>query len=166
MSNFSVRKMEEVLGYAHIRPSVLQAESHPYFRNDELVAWCTENKVHFTAYSPLGSPDSASLLERKGEHPNLMDDPAVLEISKRTGHDVGQVLLRWALQHKPNSSVLPKSVTPARIKGNLEGVLSWELNKDDMNTLSTLPVNQRMVDGSFWLNPKGPYRTLQDLWDA
>ena len=24
----------------------------------------------------------------------------------------------------------------------------------------------RMVDGSFWLSPDGPYRTLEDLWDG
>ena len=23
----------------------------------------------------------------------------------------------------------------------------------------------RMVDGSFWLHPKGPYVTMQDLWE-
>lgn len=24
----------------------------------------------------------------------------------------------------------------------------------------------RMVDGSMWLQPEGPYRTLNDLWDG
>eukprot|EP00959_Pyramimonas_sp_CCMP1952_P330886 6928997-Pyramimonas_sp.AAC.1 len=38
----------------------------------------------------------------------------------------------------------------------------WELSAADMDALSSLPTQQRMVDGSFWLNPSGPYRTLEE----
>jgi hypothetical protein len=31
--------------------------------------------------------------------------------------------------------------------------------------LLLLPLQQRMVSGVMWLSPKGPYRTLQELWD-
>jgi hypothetical protein len=30
---------------------------------------------------------------------------------------------------------------------------------------SWLRAQARYVDGSMWLQPEGPYRTLQDLWD-
>jgi diketogulonate reductase-like aldo/keto reductase len=36
-----------------------QVEAHPYWNNNKLVQWCQANGVHLTAYSPLGSPDSA-----------------------------------------------------------------------------------------------------------
>lgn len=37
-------------------------------------------------------------------------------------------------------------------------VLDWELTEEDMAALSTLPVQQRMVNGATWLHPRGPYR--------
>ena len=41
----------------------------------------------------------------------------------------------------------------------------WELSASDMAALSALPTQLRMVDGSYFLSPDGPYKTLQDLWD-
>jgi diketogulonate reductase-like aldo/keto reductase len=61
--------------------------------------------------------------------------------------------------------VLPKSTDPARIEGNLD-VLDWSLDEEDARALSELPTRRRMVDGSFWLSPLGPYKTLEDLWDG
>ncbi len=53
VSNFSVAKMQDIMSYAKVPISIAQCESHPYFRNDALVNWCTANGVHFTAFSPL-----------------------------------------------------------------------------------------------------------------
>jgi hypothetical protein len=41
-----------------------QVEAHPYWRNDALLAFCSAAGVHVTAYSPLGSPDSAGIMGR------------------------------------------------------------------------------------------------------
>jgi hypothetical protein len=40
--------------------------------------------------------------------------PASQAVAERSGRNVGQVLIRWALQH--GTSVIPKSTSPARIK--------------------------------------------------
>ena len=56
-----------MLQHCRIRPAVVQAEAHPYFRNDQLVRWCRREGIHFTAYSPLGSSDSAALLQVRGQ---------------------------------------------------------------------------------------------------
>lgn len=41
----------------------------------------------------------------------------------------------------------------------------WELPEADYQALSNLDYQARMVDGSFLLNPRGPYTTLVQLWD-
>lgn len=40
VSNFSVKKMKDLLTYARIKPAVNQIEVHPYFRNDYNIDWC------------------------------------------------------------------------------------------------------------------------------
>ena len=40
VSNFSVKKLKDLLTYARIKPAVNQIEVHPYFRNDYNIDWC------------------------------------------------------------------------------------------------------------------------------
>ena len=42
ISNFSVKKIQDLLKYARIKPAVNQVELHPYFRNDKLHKFCDE----------------------------------------------------------------------------------------------------------------------------
>ena len=59
-----------------------------------------------------------------------------------------------------------KSSNPERIKSNLDVVCGgWLLDDNDMAALDSLSTQCRMVDGSFWLSPFGPYKTLTELWD-
>jgi len=160
VSNFSAKKLRDVCEHAAVPPAVNQVEVHPLFRQDKLIAACKELGVHVTAYSPLGSPDSATMLKR--EAPSVLDHPVVVQVAERTGRSTGQVLIRWALQR--GTSVIPKSVTPARIDANL-AVLDFELSPEDMAALDSIEPQVRMVAGAFWLSPEGPYKTLEDLWD-
>lgn len=101
-----------------------QIEAHPYWRNDALLGWCRERGIHVTAFSPLGSPDSASIFPRKLPL-DLLRDERVLAVAAACGKNAGQVLIRWALQH--GTSVIPKSTSPARIAGNLQVCSCWRL---------------------------------------
>ena len=69
---------------------VWQVECHPYFRNEAMLEWCKANNIHMTAYSPLGSPDSASMFRRKA--PLLMQDPAVQAIAAKLNRSAAQVI--------------------------------------------------------------------------
>ncbi len=46
--------------------------------------------MHVTAYSPLGSPDSASVMRRR-HTPALLRDPLVEQLAAKYGRDAGQV---------------------------------------------------------------------------
>ena len=85
-------------------------------------------------------------------------------VAERTGRNVGQVLVRWALQTRPGCSVLPKSADAERLRGNLD-VFDWSLDENDVRAIDAVAPRHRMVDGSFWLSEDGPYKTLEDLWD-
>jgi len=161
ISNFSVKKIDQILTYAKIPPAVSQVEVHPYWRQDNMIQYCKGKGIHVTAYSPLGSPDSSAMFRRSG--PKLMDDPKLNAIAKKLGKSPAQCLIRWGIQH--GTSILPKSVNSGRIKANID-VLSWELPRGDFDALCSLQTQMRMVDGQYFLNPKGPYRTEEELWDS
>jgi alcohol dehydrogenase (NADP+) len=169
VSNFSAAKMDAIRAYARHPISVCQVECHPFWPQRKLAEYCADNDIHFTAYSPLGSPDSASMFRRdEVRAPALLKDPTVARVAERVGRDVGQVLIKWALQKRPGSSALPKSADPKRVESNLSVIAEeWALSDEDLAELDALAerTRYRAVDGAFWLNPAGPYRTLKDLWD-
>lgn len=71
----------------------IQVECHPYFRNDALLAYCKENGIHMTAYSPLGgAPENESLVKRK--LPRLLQDPDVNAIAEKRGKGTAQVTIQ------------------------------------------------------------------------
>lgn len=66
----------------------MQVEVHPYFRNDALLSFCRSEGIHMTAYSPLGSPDSATPAKR---YFSLFKHPLVKELASKYDKDPGQV---------------------------------------------------------------------------
>lgn len=126
--------------------------------------FCRARGLAMTAYSPLGSPDSAALLGRKEDtsEPSLMNHPVVTNIAANRGKSPAQVLVRWSLNR--GIAVLPKSVSPERIHANLHGALGWSLTDAEMKELSSISHQRRAVDGSFWISPVGPYKTLEEFW--
>lgn len=160
VSNFGIKKLESMKSYAKIFPAVNQVELHPVWRNDPLLAACAEMNIHVTAYSPLGSPDSASMLKRDG--PAVLEHEVITSIATETGRSAGQVLIRWAIQR--GTSVIPKSVNPSRIEENFD-MFTWDLSPDQMHRLSSIEPQRRMLAGDFWVKPGGPYRSMDELWE-
>ena len=87
-----------------------QVELHPKWRQDALLAACAALGTHVTAYSPLGSPDSAKMIKHDGA--SVMAAPAVTRVAQAVGKSPAQVLVRWAVQR--GTSVIPKSVCASR----------------------------------------------------
>lgn len=160
VSNFSRKKIADLLKTASIRPSANQVECHPYFPQKELLAYCRTEGIILTAYSPLGSGDRPARIKRDNE-PVLLQDPAVEEVADRHGLTAGQVLIAWALQR--GTSVIPKSSNPGRLKENFAAAQA-HLDPESMAALDGLDRGYRYVDGSFWCPEGSPY-TLETLWD-
>ncbi|KAL1986825.1 hypothetical protein VTN96DRAFT_5478 [Rasamsonia emersonii] len=120
VSNYSKRYLEELLPHASVVPAVNQIENHPALPQQEIVDFCKEKGIHVTAYSPLGSTGSP-----------LMSADAVVEVANRKGVSPATVLLSWHIAR--GSSVLAKSVNPARIEANRNLV---KLDEADMATIA------------------------------
>ncbi|KAH8776710.1 aldo/keto reductase [Diaporthe sp. PMI_573] len=130
VSNFSIAKINEIWDAAEIKPAVNQVELHPYFAQPELVKWCQDKGIVVEAYSPLGN-NIYSL-------PMAIEDPAIIQLAEKLGKTPAQIVLSWIVQR--GVVVLTKSVTPSRIKSNLE---VSELPADVFETVNSLDRNHR-----------------------
>ncbi|WP_290516588.1 aldo/keto reductase [Alcanivorax sp.] len=160
VSNFSVKKLQDLLGKARYKPAMNQIELHPYLQQNDMLAFCKEQGIALTGYSPLGSFDRPAGMKADDE-PVLLEDPVILEIADRHGASPAQVLISWALHR--DTVVIPKSVNPERLKQNLAAA-ELSLSDADMDAIRTLDKHRRYVDGGLWTQPGSDY-TLANLWD-
>jgi diketogulonate reductase-like aldo/keto reductase len=120
VSNYEIRHLEEMKNYAKITPAVNQVELHVFLQQPELIKYCQDNQIAVEAYSPLA-------------HAKAMDNPVISAIAKKHGKSYAQIMLRWCIQK--DLIVLPKSVTPERIRENF-AIFDFKLDDEDMNQLS------------------------------
>ncbi|KND00784.1 uncharacterized protein SPPG_03897 [Spizellomyces punctatus DAOM BR117] len=136
VSNFDIPHLERLLSSTSIIPAVNQVELHPYLPQPSLLAFTKKHNILLTAYSPLGS----------GGSPSLLSDSTITEIAKKHAKDPGQVLVGWAVQR--GTAVIPKSVNPKRIKSNLDIAV---LDNEDLKRIESVTTRKRFVDPkSFW----------------
>jgi len=132
VSNFNKDQLTRLMASAEIKPVCNQVECHPYLPQSDLIKFCRENNITVVAYSPLGSPDRPWA---KPGDPSLMDDPKIVDIAKKYNKSPAQILIKFQTQR--GVVVIPKSVTPARIKSNIE-VFDFELTDDEIKTIEGL----------------------------
>ncbi|WP_214761017.1 aldo/keto reductase [Exiguobacterium sp. s129] len=128
VSNFEVEHLEQIIQSCSIVPAVNQVEIHPYLSQKELIAFCKRYDIQIQAWSPL----------MKGRE--ALEDDTIVEIANRHGKSPAQVILRWHLQN--GVAVIPKSVTPSRIKENIQ-VFDFTLTKEEMAAIDTLNRDER-----------------------
>jgi diketogulonate reductase-like aldo/keto reductase len=64
------------------------------------------------------------------------DYPTILRIAEKYGKLPSQIVLRWNVQHE-GSVAIPKSVTPERIRSNLD-IFDFTLTQDEMEAIRAL----------------------------
>lgn len=128
VSNFRVEDLERLRAEAEELPTVNQIELHPRLQQAELRAWHVEHAIATEAWSPLA----------QGE---LLDDDTIATIAAHHQRSPAQVILRWHVQ--VGNVVIPKSVTPERVRENFE-VFDFELSEDDMAAIARLDTGERI----------------------
>ncbi|MCX4553912.1 aldo/keto reductase [Streptomyces sp. NBC_01387] len=129
VSNFLPDHLKRLMGETSVVPAVNQIELHPQLQQAESRAVHAEHGIHTEAWSPLG--------QGKG----LLEVPTIVAIAQKHGRSAAQVVLRWHLQ--TGNVVIPKSVTPSRIKENID-VFDFELDADDLAGIAALDEGKRI----------------------
>ncbi|MBL4663616.1 MAG: aldo/keto reductase [Flavobacteriaceae bacterium] len=158
VSNFSKKKLEDLVSKATVRPEMNQVEMHPLLQQNDLVSYCNNNNIKLTAYSPLGSGDRSAAMKGENE-PNLMDISEIKDIAAKHNVSPAQVLINWHTQR--NISVIPKSVTKSHIRSNFEAS-DVPLDSEDMQTIAGLDKNYRFITGKFFEAPDKGYVNIYD----
>ena len=122
VSNFTVPTLEKLIDAVGETPAVNQIELHPRFIQEEMRAFHTAHAIATEAWSPLGSG-------------TVLDDPTFAPIAEAHGVTPAQVILRWHIQL--GNVVIPKSVTPERIKSNF-AVFGFQLSNDEIQQINAL----------------------------
>ncbi|WSN29360.1 aldo/keto reductase [Streptomyces griseoaurantiacus] len=129
VSNFLPEHLTTLLEATSVVPAVNQIELHPQLQQQTAREVHAEHGIATEAWSPLGSG--------KG----LLDVPAIVAIARKHGRTPAQVVLRWHLQL--GNVVIPKSVTPSRIKENFD-VFDFSLDEEDLGAISALDEDRRL----------------------
>ena len=127
VSNFQPHHLRRLHTEREITPAVNQIEVNPYLTQGELHRFCAEHEIVVEAWSPLG----------RGR---VLADPTVDDIARRYGKTPAQVVLRWHIER--GDVVFPKSVTPSRIRENID-VFDFELTGEDVEAITALNRDQR-----------------------
>ncbi|BAJ28708.1 MULTISPECIES: aldo/keto reductase [Kitasatospora] len=120
VSNFQPAHLTRLIEAGGLVPAVNQVELHPGLQQAEVRAFDAAHGIATEAWSPLAQGA-------------VLDDPAITAAAARTGRSPAQVVLRWHLQL--GNVVIPKSVTPARIRQNLD-VLDFTLTDAEMAAIA------------------------------
>ncbi|WP_339263213.1 aldo/keto reductase [Solibacillus sp. FSL W7-1472] len=127
VSNHHEHHLKTILATCNVEPMVNQIEAHPYLTQEPLRAFCEQQQIAVTAWSPLG----------RGK---VLNDETIIRIADEYNVSPAQIILRWHLQN--DVIIIPKSVTASRIKENSE-LYHFELTNETMQQLNALNRNER-----------------------
>lgn len=122
VSNYTIHHLEEMKTCAQQMPVVNQVELHVFLQQPELIEYCHKENIAVEAYSPLA-------------HAAAMDDPVINSLAKKYSKSYAQIMLRYLIQL--GLIVIPKSVTPSRIKENID-IFDFKIEDSDMEKLRSL----------------------------
>lgn len=127
VSNFTIKHLKQMEGFANEMPVVNQVEMHLFLQQQPLLKYCRNKNIVVEAYSPLA-------------HAKSMDNSVINQLANKYHKSYAQIMLRWAFQQKV--VIIPKSVNPKRIEENFN-ILDFNITDEDMDLLGSLDKNLR-----------------------
>lgn len=127
VANFHPEHVERLIAETGVAPAVNQVELHPWLPQQSLRAFDVSLGIVTQSWSPLA----------RGR---VLGNEPLDALAAKHGKTPAQIVVRWHLQL--GVSVIPKSVTPSRIRENID-VFDFELDADDLAVLATLETGER-----------------------
>ncbi|RZC84747.1 hypothetical protein C5167_047531 [Papaver somniferum] len=155
VSNFSCKKLQELMATANIPPAVNQVEMSPAFQQKKLREYCNANNILVSAISVLGSNGTPW-----GSNA-VLGSEVLKKIAMAKGKSVAQVSMRWV--YEQGASLVVKSFSEERLRENLN-IFDWELTKEDHEKIGEIP-QCRILSAYFLVSPNGPFKSQEELWD-
>ncbi|MBC2180957.1 aldo/keto reductase [Listeria booriae] len=128
VSNFHQHHLENLFTTANEKPVIDQIEIHPLLSQKPLKAYLESQDIVHEAWSPLA---------QGGE---LLTNKNLQRIADKYNITIPQVILRWHLNN--GSVIIPKSVTPERIRANID-LFGFDLAASDMAEIDALNKDER-----------------------
>lgn len=126
VSNFTVEHLQAIIDATGVVPVANQIERHPKLQqSDTLIPYCKEKNIHITAYSAFGNNSFG--------YPLLITHDVVKKVAEKNKATPAQVVLAWS--QVGGHSVIPKSVTPSRIRENFQEI---KLSDEDVAAINDI----------------------------
>ena len=122
LSNFWPHHIDVILEEASVLPAVNQIKFCPGINQREIADYSRDKGMLLEAYSPMGTGA-------------MFNNPVMIELSSRYNRSIAQLCIRYALQS--GYIPLPKSVTPERIRDNVN-VFGFEISEEDMKRIESV----------------------------
>ncbi|KAG8366222.1 hypothetical protein BUALT_Bualt17G0054100 [Buddleja alternifolia] len=156
VSNFTCKKIEDMLAFSKIPPAVNQVEMNPCWQQKRLINLCRNKGIVVTSFSPLGAVGTAWGSNR------VVENEVLKQIAKDKGKSVPQICLRWA--YEQGVAIVVKSYNPGRMQENRD-IFDWELSDEDCKKISEIP-QSRGQRGEKLVSEDGPIKSVEELWDG
>lgn len=127
ISNFEPDQINELMGYAKVKPTINQIESHVFFQQQESLAFLNKKQIQMEAWSPFAAG-------RNG----IFENNTLADIGKKYQKSNAQVSLRWHYQR--GVVAIPRSSQKAHMIENLD-IFNFELDESDLQAISKLDLN-------------------------
>ena len=126
--NCQIPHLRRLLDETGELPAINQVELHPYLQQQELREFHAANGILTEAWSPLASGG------------DVLADDTIAGIAEKHGVTPAQAILRWHIDL--GNVVIPKSVTPSRIRENFD-IFGFALDADDLAAIEKLDRGHR-----------------------
>lgn len=143
VSNFSIEQIKDLLTTAKRTPAANQIELNINVPQHELVEFLLSGEYGNPAHNgKVILPEGYSPLDRGN-----LEDPTIARIAEAHKTQPANVVISWGIAR--HTVPLPKSVTPARIKSNLDYI---ELTEEEIKTIDGIAAKDPKKSELRWQN--------------